>query len=113
MQNTVYSRIDNKPFFDSMGLKSFRDVTRDSAARGRSNVIKVMQRYAAQKKALSGPDSISIGRFQFLKAQRPIQHMMAFLPDKPSIGWSGGDHTALISYPLQKTIGLVSYQEQS
>lgn len=90
--NPIRLRIDNESFFESMGLKSLKDLARDNIAIGKNAVIEVMQKYADQKNAMSGPNKMSIGKIQFLRAQRPIQHMMDFIPEeKPSMRWSGGN----------------------
>ncbi|MDF2685976.1 MAG: hypothetical protein K0S55_1157 [Clostridia bacterium] len=90
--NPIKLEIDNRSFFDSMGLKSLKELARDNIALGKNAVIEAMQRYADQKNAMSGPNKISIGKIQLLRVQRPIQHMMTFIPsEKPSMDWSGGN----------------------
>ena len=89
--NPIKLEIDNRSFFDNMGLKSLEDMAQDNIILGKNAVIGIMQKYAQQKKLMSGPNKISIGKIQLMRLQRPIQHMMTFIPkEKPSMSWSGG-----------------------
>ena len=86
-------RLDNRKYFDSIGIKSTQSQSRENAMQGQQAVLEATGRYSRQKTAMTGPDRQNIG--QVIAAQRqprPSKTVLAFLPEeKPEASWEGGE----------------------
>lgn len=83
--------IDNKDFFESIGIKSIGKVLDDAAEYGKQAVIKSMQRYADEKNAMLGPDGLTVAEIAAQRQIKTISSALDFIPDsKPEISWRDG-----------------------
>lgn len=87
----IQIQIDNKDFFESIGIKSVDKVLEDSAAYGRQAVLKSMARYTEEKNAMLGPDGMTVAEIAAQRSYKTISSTLDFLPDsKPEITWKDG-----------------------
>jgi hypothetical protein len=84
-------QINNKSFFESLGIKSTDAVLLDSARKGEEAVFKKMEKYAQEKNAALGPDGMTVAQLATQRAFPTIQSKLAFIPEqKPEISWKDG-----------------------
>ena len=84
--------IDNRQFFDSIGIKDNQTHAQENAQAGKEAALDAAGRYARQKNAMMGPDAVSISQIAAPQGKEPVKTEMAFLPEeKPKTSWSGGD----------------------
>ena len=84
-------KLDNTKFFESIGIKSMDKVLREAAEYGKQAVIKSMKRYAEEKNAMLGPDSLTIAQIAAKRSIQTIASALKFIPEsKPEISWEGG-----------------------
>lgn len=90
-------QIDNRAFFDSIGLKSLATQASETVTYAKEAVFKAMERYCSEAAALLSPEKITIADLAYQRAQKTIQSMLAFIPEHgPDISWS--DARLNISY---------------
>ena len=84
--------IDNRAFFDSIGLKSITTLATDLIGRGQKAVFEGMAEYADEADMLSAPDGDrAIQEIAVMHSRKSIETMLAFIPeDSPQMNWSGG-----------------------
>ena len=94
--------IDNRGFFDSIGLKSIQAQAEDVKQRGMEAVSESMRRYAQAGKILSMPrNKNAIAEIALQQTSKSIDSMLIFIPsEKPELYWSGG--TVDINYTPDK-----------
>ena len=85
--------IDNRAFFDSMGLKGIEALADDLVARGRKAVLEGEARYAQEADILATPNNNdAFSEIAFQRSQKTIETMLAFIPGcPPEMNWSGGE----------------------
>jgi hypothetical protein len=85
-------QIDNKQFFDSIGLKGIQAQAQESAQTGKQAAQEAAGQYTRQKNAMTGPDAVSISKIVAAQGRKPVKTVLAFLPEeKPKVSWSGGE----------------------
>lgn len=86
-------RLNNRRYFDSIGIKSTQSQSRENAARGQQAALEAAGRYSRQKTAMTGPDRQSIAQVMGeLRRPKPPKKVLAFLPEaKPEATWEGGE----------------------
>ena len=95
-KNPMKLEINNKDFFDSIGVHSRDYFTQEGIERGKENVVEYMQKCAIQKNALMGPHRKNIAEViseinKNKAAQKIATSFSVTQPQKPEIEWSGGD----------------------
>lgn len=87
----IKMEIDNKDFFESIGIKSISKVLQDAAEYGKQAVIKSMKRYADEKNAMLGADGLTVAEIAAQRSIKTISSALDFIPDsKPEISWRDG-----------------------
>lgn len=86
--------IDNKGFFDSIGIKSSDTQAREQAQKGKAAVLDAAGRYTREKNAMLGPDALTPAEISANESVQTVQTGLEFLPaEKPKMSWSGGKVT--------------------
>jgi len=84
--------LDNKQFFDSIGIKDIKTQAKENAQAGKEAAVETVGRDTRQKNAMMGPDAVSIFKIVAQQGQEPVKTELAFLPEeKPKTNWSGGE----------------------
>lgn len=84
-------QIDNKKFFESLGIKSSDVVLLEAAKRGEEAVYKFMSKRSLDKDAELGPDGMTVAKIAAEHAFPTIESKLDFIPDKkPEISWNDG-----------------------
>ncbi len=84
--------LDNRQFFDSIGLKGIRTRAQENAQAGKKAAQDAAGRYTKQKNAMTGPDAVSISQLAVQQGREPVKTVLAFLPEaKPKASWTGGE----------------------
>lgn len=84
--------LDNRQFFDSIGIKNNQTHSRENAQAGKEAAQETAGRYTRQKNAMTGPDAVSISQIVAQQGREPVKTELAFLPEaKPKTSWSGGE----------------------
>ncbi|HOK68660.1 MAG TPA: DUF6470 family protein [Bacillota bacterium] len=84
-------QINNKGFFESLGIKSVDTVLKDAARRGQEAVNTYMKRRGEDKNAYLGPDGTTVWELAAQRAFPTIESRLSFIPDqKPEISWKDG-----------------------
>lgn len=84
--------LDNKQFFDSIGIKNIHTRAQDNAQAGKKAALETAGRYTKQKNAMMGPDAMNISQIVAQQDKGPVKTVLAFLPEaKPKTTWSGGE----------------------
>jgi len=94
--------LDNRAFFDSLGLKSISAFADDNVAKSQKAVLEVMARYAREAEIKATPKcNNAISQIGIMRTQKSIEMMLVFIPEEgPEINWTGG--TIDIEYTLDK-----------
>lgn len=87
----IHADIDNRAFFDSLGLKSVGLLGRELVDRGKNAVLEGMARSAREGDLLAAPRSGGIAEIAAENAVKSIETMLVFIPERPSVSWEGGD----------------------
>jgi hypothetical protein len=86
--------IDNRGFFDSVGIKSSTTQAREQAQKGKAAAQDAAGRYTREKNAMLGPDTMSPAEIAAARNTQPVQTELTFTPsEKPKMSWSGGKVT--------------------
>lgn len=86
--------IDNKGFFDSIGIKSTATQAREHAQRGRAAAQDAVGRYTREKNAMLGPNAMNPAQLAAAEATAPPKTSVGVVPvEKPKLNWSGGKVT--------------------
>jgi hypothetical protein len=83
----VRLEIDNRAFFDSLGLKSYRTAAREAAQKGRQAALEATARYAREGSAMLGPDGLTVSQLAGQRARQRPQSELVFIPEKPVLSW--------------------------
>jgi len=84
--------IDNRAFFDSLGLKSVSGFAHDIISKGREAVQKSMARYTEEADIMAMPNNDdAISEIALRRTQNSMETMLTFIPEAPVMHWSGGD----------------------
>lgn len=84
--------IDNRAFFDSLGLKSLSLQRDELIAKSRKAALESAAQYTREGNMLAEPKSYgAIARIAVLRTQKTIESVLAFIPDPPEFHWSGGE----------------------
>jgi len=85
--------IDNRAFFDSIGLKSTSALADENIAKGQKAVMDSMAEYAQEADIMFEPhNNNAIGEIAVMRASKTIESVLAFIPEEsPKLNWSGGD----------------------
>lgn len=84
--------LDNRDFYDSLGLKSTETLAKELILRGRRAVLEGMGRAADEAKLFWQPQNQGeAGRIALMRAQTNIETSLAFIPEAPKMSWTGGD----------------------
>ena len=92
--------IDNRAFFDSMGLKGISALADDLIERGKKAVLQSEANACHEADILAVPhNDDAFNQIAFQRSQKTIETMLAFIPScSPDIHWYGGgvriDYTA-------------------
>lgn len=88
----IRMELDNKQFFDSIGIKGIRTRAQENVQAGMKAAQEAAGRYTRQKNAMTGPDAVSISQIAVQQGREPVKTVLAFLPEaKPKISWTGGE----------------------
>ncbi len=88
----VRMEIDNKQFFDSIGIKGLQSQAKENIQRGKEAALETAGRYTRQKNAMTGPDAVNISQIVMQTDRAPAKTKLAFLPEaKPQVSFSGGE----------------------
>lgn len=84
--------IDNRAFFDSLGLKSVKAFADEIVAKGKKAIIEGMKECAQEAEILSRPkNDNAIRQISAMRTQKSIDLMLVFIPEeRPKINWTGG-----------------------
>ena len=87
----VRMELDNRQFFDSIGIKSLQTQAKETIQRGKEAAQNTAGRYTRQKNAMTGPDAVNISQIVAVGERAPVKTKLAFLPEaKPEVTFSGG-----------------------
>jgi hypothetical protein len=87
------AEIDNRAFFDSLGLKSIDTLSCEMIGRSQKAVSKSVAESCKAGDMLAAPDSGGVAEVARMKLAKRIETAMAFIPDQPEIHWKGGEIT--------------------
>lgn len=84
--------IDNRAFFDSMGLKSISALADDLAARGQKAALESIAQYVREGNMMASPQGDgAISQIAIMRTQKNIESMLAFMPENPpKMNWTDG-----------------------
>ena len=81
--------IDNRAFFDSLGLKSIDAFAKEYIEAGKQAALKATGRYSKEAEILS--DGGTICDLAYIRTQKSIESMLFFIPEeKPQLSWEDG-----------------------
>lgn len=88
-------QLDNREFFESIGIKSMESSAAEKAEAGKEAVQAFMERKAQQKNAMLEPEKLEISEVWAQtwaqRAAKMAESVLTFIPDKkPEIGWADG-----------------------
>lgn len=84
-------QMDNKDFFESIGIKSVDKVLKESAEYGKQAVLKSMARCTKENDALLGPDGMTMAEVVAQSSYKTISSTLDFIPEnRPKISWKDG-----------------------
>jgi hypothetical protein len=85
-------QLDNEGFFGSLGIKSLKQQSAETAQKAKQAVSDFMGRKAEEKNAMLGPDGLTIAQIKAARfVQRPEAMTLTFIPDqRPEISWRDG-----------------------
>lgn len=91
--NPIKLEINNRDFFDSIGLKSNEKLADENVQKGKQAVMESITKYAQASKIMETPhNKDAIAQIALQRTSKSIDSMLIFIPkDKPKISWSGGD----------------------
>lgn len=90
-QHPIRIQIDNKNFFESLGLKSNKSIIMDAVELGEKATLDSMARYSTEKNLMLGPDGLSVAEIAARRSYRTITTTLEFIPEfKPEISWEDG-----------------------
>ena len=91
--NTIKLDIDNRAFFDSMGLKSNKAFAEEITSRGQKVVLESMGDSAEEADIMAEPhNNDAISEIAVMRTRKSIETMLAFIPEyPPECHWTGGD----------------------
>lgn len=85
----VRLEINNRAFFDSMGLKSNERLSLDFAEESRQAGYEATAQIAQEGDALVGPHAMTIADIIRSRTNNTIETVLAFIPsEKPELNWS-------------------------
>ena len=83
--------LDNRDFFDSLGLKSTETLADELIARGKRAVLEGMRRCAKEGELFRQPGNREeVNQIALMRTRTNIETMLAFIPDAPKMSWTGG-----------------------
>lgn len=84
--------LDNRAFFDSLGLKSVKSFADEIVAKGKKAIIEGMSECAQEAEILSKPNNHNaISQIAVMETQKSIDLMLVFIPEeRPKMNWTGG-----------------------
>ena len=83
--------INNKNFFESIGIKSPDRILVEAARKGEEAVYKSMERHAQEKNSAVKPNGMTVAELAVQRSFPTIQSKLDFIPDeKPEISWKDG-----------------------
>jgi len=84
--------LDNRAFFDSLGLKSAKAFADEIVAKGKKAIIEGMSECAQEAEMLSTPKNHNaISQIAAMRTQKSIDLMLVFIPEeRPKMNWRGG-----------------------
>jgi len=84
--------IDNRAFFDSMGLKSISALADDMVTRSKKAVLDSIARYGQEAELLGSPKiENAISQIALMRTQKSMETMLVFIPQEPpKLHWTGG-----------------------
>ena len=86
--------IDNRGFFDSVGIKSNTARAREQVQKGKTAVQDAAGRYTREKNAMQGPNAQSPAEIAGAEATQSTPAQVGVVPiEKPEMSWSGGKVT--------------------
>lgn len=84
-------QINNKGFFESLGIKSSDKILKDAAQRGQEAVYDFMKKRDEEKNAALGPEGMTVADLAAQRAFPTIESKLDFIPEqKPEISWEDG-----------------------
>lgn len=85
----VRLEINNRAFFDSMGLKSTERFTQDYVEESRQAGLEATAQIAEEGDALVGPHAMTIADLIKSRTNNTIETVLAFIPsERPELNWS-------------------------
>ncbi len=84
--------IDNRAFFDSIGLKSINALAKENVAKGQKAVLDSMADYAKEADTMAIPhNNDAISDIAVMRTTKNIETMLNFIPEEPpQLNWTGG-----------------------
>ncbi len=83
--------IDNRAFFDSMGLKSIGALAQELIGRGERAADEATVRYCKEGQILQSPHSGGVSQIARMRTEKSIESMLVFIPkNPPELSWEGG-----------------------
>lgn len=84
--------IDNREFYDSMGLKSIRALADDLITKGKKAVRESTTQYVREGNMMAAPNGKdAISQIAVMRTQKSIESVLAFIPQSPpKLYWTGG-----------------------
>jgi hypothetical protein len=87
----IRMELDNRAFFDSLGLKSIGGLADDLVQRGKEAALESTARYCREGDLLANPKSGGVSEIILQRMTKSIDTMLVFIPEPPSVSWEGGD----------------------
>ena len=87
----IHCRIDNRDFYDSLGLKSLDTLTGELINHSEKAVLDAEAQSCREGDLLSSPDSGGVAEIARMRIKTSIETMLVFIPERPSVSWEGGD----------------------
>ncbi len=93
-QDPLKLTIDNRGFFDSIGIKSTATQAKEQAQKGKAAAQDAVGRYTREKNAMLGPNAMNPAQLAAAEATAPPKTSVGVVPiEKPKLNWSGGKVT--------------------
>jgi len=86
----VRLQLDNRAFFEDIGIKSMATMAKEQMEAGSRAVQEFMARQAREKELMSGPEPLSMAEIVRMPEKQPTTQLVFIPSHKPEISWEGG-----------------------